>query len=167
MCYVFFILADVSVIYLAELFVYALVGLQSGVDVSIGGNRLVFVIVADDIANTLAVDGQAGCKVNGIERAVRLIFANIPFIGYKRGIYACVRGGGIGICSTDNVKKGFFIDTYGDAGIEARKIPSAIGLILTYIFVFKRGDYCIDGQRGVHACIGRRDIQIRETDDIK
>ena len=77
MCYVFLILANVSVIYLAELFIYALVGLQSGVDVSIGGNRLVFVIVADDVTYALGVDGQAGCKVNGIERAVRLVLTDV------------------------------------------------------------------------------------------
>ena len=77
MCYVFLILADVSVIYLAELFVNSLVGLQSGVDVSIGGNRLVFVIVADNIVYTLAVDGQAGHEVNGIERAVRLVLTDV------------------------------------------------------------------------------------------
>ena len=77
MCYVFLILADVFVIYLAELFVYALVGLQGRIYVSVRGNRLVFVIVADDIADTFAVDGQAGHEVNGIEGAVRLVLTYI------------------------------------------------------------------------------------------
>ena len=171
MCYVFLILADVSVIYLAYLFVYALVGLQGGIYVGVRGNRLVFVVIPDDVTYALGVDGEAGCKVNGIERAVRTILADVSFVCRQRGIHACVRKGGIGICSTDNIKKGFLISTYGDAGIESSKIPGAVRLVFTDILVFKRFQFVLNPlvglQGGIYVGVrGHRLVFVVVADNI-
>ena len=75
---VYLVLAQVLVIEpVRDGFLDTLVGLQGGVYVGIRGDRLVFVVVADDVAYALGVDGQAGREVNRVQRAVGLVFADI------------------------------------------------------------------------------------------